>query len=218
MSENNSIWGELYTKASEKEEETPCIKYSVRNDAGVYEKHIFHELEGTFTGAFPFNRKIKNTARGIETEVPMYVFKIAVGGKEHAIQIRHFKPGYDFINLMANVKPNDLINIKLGKYKSTKDGRWWMSLKISRVEGNLLKEVSPKIPWTDYPRASPLLTPGGKHAKGSDGKELYDFTEVTDFWDGFFKQICAKFPRTERRTEAEDNGSVPPPDEYELPF
>lgn len=179
----NKIYCEYYTVANE--EATPCIKYSVKNDFGAYENNTTNELTGKFVGAWKGENRFKEKTYNINIEDN---FSDTI----YVIQIKHFKPGYDFINIMSGVNPGEKIVIKIEKYLSKKDGKWYPSLSIG-IDGDIIKEVQPSIKWTDYPRSIPLVNAKGQPILSAKGKQQYDSSEVIDFWDRIFDSIVAKF-------------------------
>lgn len=190
---SNTIYCDFYSKASEKEDETPCLKYSIKNEfTGAYEKFSLNEIQGTFIGAWPGIKKWE------DTEEPIFNIKLAVGGKDHVIALKHYKPGYDMINMLASAEPNDNIIIKLNK-RPGKDGKWWPDIKIGRIDSNeVIRGFPLTVEYKDYPKAKVVYNAAGNAVKDSKGKETMDYSEVIDFWNKIFESIINKFPKVSK--------------------
>ena len=184
----------LYSVFNTKTDQTnsPHFKYSVKNElTDEWEKFELTELEGIFSGAWHSTDKFK------DEEWPVFCIRIDISDKQHVIKIKHYKPGYDLINLLSQIPPYSNVAIKLEKRQDSKDkSKWWPVIKVGIVDGEMIRQVEPAVPYKDYPRAIPATNARGQIIKDKAGKDTYDFTDQTTFWNEFFDKICDKFKNT----------------------
>ncbi len=176
-----------FNSKTESDTDTPHFTHATK-EGDEWVKHSISNIVGEFTGAWMG----KTTYKDVETHT--FNINIETPEIEYILQLKYFKSGYDFINIMSGVDPGAQISITVDKTKDKK-GKYWPSIDIRYLD--IAKPINIKVPFGQYPKAVLATNGKGVPLKDKTGKDIYDHTAPTEFWVQFFKdELMSKFAGT----------------------